>query len=72
MNMTQKRGGLLTPEKVVLQAASRHELVHQKPLFVLEAVADELDKIWVGELPKVIHLSLQDYSFFWGGHKQIS
>lgn len=37
----------LTPEKMVLQATPRHELVDKKPLFVLQAIPDELHKIGV-------------------------
>lgn len=46
----------------MLQAPSWHVLIHKKPLFVLQAVPDKFHKIRVGQLPKVIDLSLQSDS----------
>jgi hypothetical protein len=51
---------LLTPEEMVLQASSWHELVDQKPLLIFKAVAYEPHKIGVRQLAKVIHFSLQN------------
>lgn len=36
-----------TFEEMLLQAAPGHELVHKKPVLILVAVADELDKVWM-------------------------
>jgi hypothetical protein len=43
---------------MLLQAAPGHELVHEKPVLVLVAVADELDKVRMPQLPKENDLSL--------------
>jgi hypothetical protein len=45
-------------EQVVLQAALGHELVHQQPVVVLAAVADELHQVRVAVLSEVAHLRL--------------
>jgi hypothetical protein len=50
-DMAEKTTIELTPEKMMLQAASWHVLVHKKPLFILRAVTDKLHKIRVGQLP---------------------
>jgi hypothetical protein len=50
---------LLTPEKMVLQASSWHELIDKKALLILKAVTQELYEIGVRQLPKVIDFSLR-------------
>lgn len=50
----------LTPEKMILQAAARHELIHEKPLFILETVSYKLYEVRVRQLTQVINFSLQD------------
>lgn len=45
---------------MLLQAPVAHVLVHQHPVFVLVAVADQLDEILVPQLTKEEHLSLQE------------
>ena len=54
-------------EQVVLQAALGHELVHQQPVVVLAAVADELHQVRVAVLPEVAHLRLQACRRPWTG-----
>ena len=48
-----------TPEEMVLQAASRHELVDQHPLLLLGAVPDQLHQIGVIQPPQIINLRLE-------------
>jgi hypothetical protein len=48
----------LTPEQMVLQTPTWHELVDEEALFVLEAVANELHKVGVRQRSKVVHFSL--------------
>ena len=43
---------------MVLEAPSRHELVDEQPLLVLEAVPDEPHQVGVRQLPEVVHFSL--------------
>ena len=44
---------------MVLQTPTGHELVDEKPVFVFDTVPDELYKIRVRQLSKVIHFSLR-------------
>jgi hypothetical protein len=44
--------GVLTFEEVLLQAAPRHELVHEKPVLVFVAIADQFDEVRVPQLPQ--------------------
>lgn len=50
----------LTPEQMILQTAPRHELIHKKPLFILQAVSEELYEVRVRQKTQVINLRLQD------------
>ena len=52
-------------EQVVLQAALGHELVHQQPVVVLAAVADELHQVRVAVLFEVAHLRLHTQACPW-------
>lgn len=44
---------------MVLQAPSRHELVDEKALLILEAVTNKLYEIGVRELAQVVHFGLE-------------
>ena len=48
-----------TPEKMILQASSWHELVHQQPVLVFAAVADQFHQIMVPQPPQEEDLRLQ-------------
>jgi hypothetical protein len=43
---------VLTFEEMLLQATSRHEVVHEKPVLILVAVADQFDEVRVPQLPQ--------------------
>jgi len=49
---------VLTFEEMLLQAASRHELVDEQPVLVLVAVADQLHQVRVPQLPQEEHFRL--------------
>lgn len=47
-----------TSEQMILQASSRHEFVHQEPVFVFQAIANQLHKMRMIKLPQVINFCL--------------
>ncbi|GER51164.1 5'-3' exonuclease family protein [Striga asiatica] len=57
-NIHRLRNGL-TSKEMILQASPRHKLVHQKPIIVLQTVANEFHQIRMGELPQIVHFCLQ-------------
>jgi hypothetical protein len=44
---------------MILQTSFRHELIHQQSVITIRAIANELYKILVVELAKVVDLRLQ-------------
>ena len=44
---------------MILQAAPRHEFIHQKPLVILKAVTDQFHQIRMIKLPQVVDFCLQ-------------
>lgn len=48
----------LTPEEMILHAATRHELVYQQAMLILTTVADQFHKIRVLKLPKIVDFCL--------------
>ena len=49
----------LTLEQVPVQAALRHELVHQQQLLAVRRVADEIHEVRMAQATKALELSLQ-------------
>ncbi|RWW62025.1 hypothetical protein BHE74_00030866 [Ensete ventricosum] len=45
---------------MILQASPRHEFIHKKSLFILQAVPNKLYKVRMRQLTQVINLRLQD------------
>lgn len=50
----------LTSEQMIFQAASGHEFVYQKPVFVLIAIPNQFHKMRMIKLPEIIHFCLED------------
>jgi hypothetical protein len=53
---------MLTPEQMILQTPTRHELIDKKAMFIFDTVPQKLYEIWVWQLSKVIHFSLHKES----------
>jgi hypothetical protein len=45
---------------MIFQTSFRHELVHQESVVTIWAITNELDKILVVQLAKVVNLCLQE------------
>lgn len=45
---------------MIFQAASGHEFVYQKPVFVLIAIPNQFHKMRMIKLPEIIHFCLED------------
>ena len=45
---------------MIFQTSFRHELVHQESVVTIGAITNELDKILVVQLAKVVNLCLQE------------
>lgn len=54
--MFQKRE--LTSEELILEAASRHIFIYQKPMLFFTTVSYQFHQIWMSQLPKKNHFSL--------------
>ena len=48
---------------MIFHATLGHELVDQKSVVILQAVPDQLHKVRVTQLPKIINLGLQIQKF---------
>nr|GMD21067.1 Os03g0170450 [Ipomoea batatas] len=45
-------------EEMILQAAFRHELIHQKSIFPFSAVTNKFNQVRMMKLPEIINFSL--------------
>lgn len=43
---------------MIVQAATRHEFIHQKPVVILQAITNQLHKIRMSELSKIVDFCL--------------
>jgi hypothetical protein len=51
--------GVLTSEKVLFQAPLLHVFVDKEEMFILPAVTQEFDKVWMRQFSQELHLRLQ-------------
>lgn len=51
-----------TSEEMILEAPSLHELIDKKPMIIFNTKTNQLDEIWMMQLPKERDLSLKKYT----------
>lgn len=49
-----------TSEEMILEAPSLHELVDEKPMVIFNTKTNQLDEIWMMQLPKECDFSLKN------------